>query len=194
MTKQAPSTSKTKKSTSKAMNPDLTGLTPSASDDNRSNQFAGLVAELPGESLTTNQGLLISDNQNSLRAGERGPTLLEDHILREKIMHFDHERIPERVVHARGAAAHGVFELYESMSKVTKAGFLQDAKSETPVFVRFSTVAGSRGSADLARDVRGFSVRFYTDEGNFDLVGNNIPVFFVQDAMKLAVFHYSVLV
>ena len=184
MAKQTPPTDQTKKSTSQAVNPDLTGLKPSTADKNRSDQFAGLVAELPGESLTTNQGLLISDNQNSLRAGERGPTLLEDHILREKIMHFDHERIPERVVHARGAAAHGVFELYDSMSEVTKAGFLQDVNTETPVFVRFSTVAGSRGSADLARDVRGFSVRFYTDEGNFDLVGNNIPVFFVQDAIK----------
>ena len=174
----------TKKTASQTVNPDLTGLTPSSADDNRSDQIAGLVAELPGESLTTNQGLLISDNQNSLRAGVRGPTLLEDHILREKIMHFDHERIPERVVHARGAAAHGVFEVYESMSEVTKAGFLQDTNTETPVFVRFSTVAGSRGSADTARDVRGFSVRFYTEEGNFDLVGNNIPVFFVQDAIK----------
>ncbi|MBC7624312.1 MAG: catalase [Aeromicrobium sp.] len=142
------------------------------------------MAQAPGKTLTTNQGLTISDNQNSLRSGARGPTLLEDHILREKIMHFDHERIPERVVHARGAAAHGVFELYDSMQGVTKAGFLQDVNVTTPVFVRFSTVAGSRGSADTARDVRGFSVRFYTSEGNFDLVGNNIPVFFVQDAIK----------
>ncbi len=170
----------------------LTGLTPSPSDANRSQQAASVVAELPGESLTTNQGLLISDNQNSLRAGVRGPTLLEDHILREKIMHFDHERIPERVVHARGAAAHGVFELYESMSKVTKAGFLNDTSVKTPVFVRFSTVAGSRGSADTARDVRGFAVRFYTEEGNFDLVGNNIPVFFVQDAIKFPDLIHSV--
>jgi len=162
----------------------LTGLDPSPADANRSEQAASALAQAPGESLTTNQGLRISDNQNSLRAGARGPTLLEDHILREKIMHFDHERIPERVVHARGAGAHGVFELYESMRKVTKAGFLQDPKVKTPVFVRFSTVAGSRGSADTARDVRGFSVRFYTPEGNFDLVGNNIPVFFVQDAIK----------
>ncbi|MES2500681.1 MAG: catalase [Pseudomonadota bacterium] len=147
---------------------------------------------MPGESLTTNQGLLISDNQNSLRAGVRGPSLLEDHILREKIMHFDHERIPERVVHARGAAAHGIFELYENMSKVTKAGFLNDTSVKTPVFVRFSTVAGSRGSADTARDVRGFAVRFYTEEGNFDLVGNNIPVFFVQDAIKFPDLIHSV--
>ncbi len=136
------------------------------------------------EFLTNNHGLRINDNQNSLKAGERGATLLEDFLMREKIMHFDHERIPERIVHARGSGAHGVFQVYESMAKVTKAGFLQDPKRETPVFVRFSTVAGSRGSSDLARDVRGFAVKFYTDEGNFDLVGNNIPVFFIQDAIK----------
>jgi catalase len=134
--------------------------------------------------LTTNHGVRINDNQNSLKAGSRGPTLLEDFIMREKITHFDHERIPERIVHARGSAAHGVFQVYESMEKVTRAGFLQDPSVETPVFVRFSTVAGSRGSTDLARDVRGFAVKFYTDEGNFDLVGNNIPVFFIQDSMK----------
>ena len=134
--------------------------------------------------LTTNQGLPISDNQNSLRAGERGPTLLEDFVLREKITHFDHERIPERIVHARGAGAHGYFQPYQSMKKVTKAAFLSDPAVRTPTFVRFSTVAGERGSVDLARDVRGFAVKFYTSEGNFDLVGNNIPVFFIQDAMK----------
>ncbi len=134
--------------------------------------------------LTTNHGVRINDNQNSLKAGERGPTLLEDFIFREKMTHFDHERIPERIVHARGSAAHGVFKLYKPLSKVTKAGFLNDTERETPVFVRFSTVAGSRGSTDLARDVRGFAVKFYTDEGNFDLVGNNMPVFFIQDAMK----------
>jgi len=127
---------------------------------------------------------LINDNNNSLKAGERGATLLEDFILREKITHFDHERIPERIVHARGSAAHGVFKLYKSLSKYTKAGFLNDVARETPVFVRFSTVAGSRGSTDLARDVRGFSVKFYTEEGIYDLVGNNMPVFFIQDAMK----------
>ncbi|MES2592821.1 MAG: catalase [Bacteroidota bacterium] len=137
-----------------------------------------------GEFLTTNQGLRINDNQNSLKSGERGSTLLEDFILREKITHFDHERIPERIVHARGSAAHGYFELYHSMNKYTKAGFLNDTKIKTPVFVRFSTVAGSRGSSDLARDARGFAVKFYTQEGNYDLVGNNIPVFFIQDAMK----------
>lgn len=134
--------------------------------------------------LTTNQGLRINDNQNSLKAGERGATLLEDFILREKITHFDHERIPERIVHARGVAAHGYFQVYKSMAKYTKAKFLCDPSRTTPVFVRFSTVAGFRGSTDLARDVRGFAVKFYTDEGNYDLVGNNIPVFFIQDAIK----------
>jgi catalase len=137
-----------------------------------------------GEFLTTNQGLRINDNQNTLKAGDRGPSLLEDFIMREKITHFDHERIPERIVHARGSAAHGFFELYENMSKYTKAGIFTDTSVKTPVFVRFSTVAGSRGSTDLARDVRGFSVKFYTQQGNYDLVGNNMPVFFIQDAMK----------
>ncbi len=134
--------------------------------------------------LTTNQGLPISDNQNSLKAGERGAVLLEDFILREKITHFDHERIPERIVHARGSGAHGYFQPYESQADVTMAKFLQDPKKRTELFARFSTVAGGAGSADLPRDVRGFSVKFYTEEGNFDLVGNNIPVFFIQDAMK----------
>lgn len=134
--------------------------------------------------LTTNQGLLINDDQNSLKAGDRGATLLEDFILREKITHFDHERIPERIVHARGSAAHGIFQLYEPIPQYTKAKFLNDASKPTPVFVRFSTVAGSRGSTDLARDVRGFAVKFYTEEGNYDLVGNNMPVFFIQDAIK----------
>jgi catalase len=137
-----------------------------------------------GQFLTTNQGVRINDDQNTLKAGERGPSLLEDFIFREKITHFDHERIPERVVHARGSAAHGVFRVSEDLSKYTKAGFLCDTEIETPVFVRFSTVAGSRGSTDLARDVRGFAVKFYTAEGNFDLVGNNMPVFFIQDAIK----------
>ncbi|WP_291144197.1 catalase [Flavobacterium sp. UBA7680] len=134
--------------------------------------------------LTTNQGVKINDNNNSLKSGERGPSLLEDFILREKITHFDHERIPERIVHARGSGAHGYFELYKTMEKYTKAGFLNNTSVKTPVFVRFSTVAGSRGSTDLARDVRGFAVKFYTQEGIFDLVGNNVPVFFIQDAMK----------
>jgi catalase len=134
--------------------------------------------------LTTNQGVQIPDNHNSLQAGLRGPTLLEDFILREKITHFDHERIPERAVHARGSGAHGWFEVYKSMSQFTCADFLQDPAVKTPVFVRFSTVAGSRGSADTVRDVRGFAVKFYTRQGNYDLVGNNIPVFFIQDAIK----------
>jgi catalase len=134
--------------------------------------------------LTTNQGVQVSDNQNSLKAGLRGPTLLEDFVLREKITHFDHERIPERIVHARGSAAHGYFECYEALTAVTRAAPFASKGKRTPVFVRFSTVAGERGSADTARDVRGFAVKFYTDEGNWDLVGNNIPVFFIQDAMK----------
>jgi len=134
--------------------------------------------------LTTNVGQPIATDQNSLKAGSRGPTLLEDFVLREKIQHFDHERIPERIVHARGAAAHGFFELYESLSDLTVAKVLTDTSLKTPVFVRFSTVAGSRGSADTARDVRGFAVKMYTPDGNWDLVGNNIPVFFIQDAIK----------
>jgi catalase len=137
-----------------------------------------------GQRLTTNHGVPVGDNQSSLKAGLRGPTLLEDFILREKITHFDHERIPERIVHARGSAAHGIFECYESMARFTRASIFAEAGKKTPVFVRFSTVAGERGSTDVARDVRGFAVKFYTDEGNWDLVGNNIPVFFIQDAMK----------
>jgi len=134
--------------------------------------------------LTTNLGVPVADNQHSLKAGLRGPALLEDFILREKITHFDHERIPERIVHARGSAAHGYFECYESMSSVTRASVFAEAGKRTPVFVRFSTVVGERGSPDTARDVRGFAVKFYTDQGNWDLVGNNMPVFFIQDAMK----------
>jgi len=145
-----------------------------------------------GPLLTTQQGLAISDNQNSLTTGERGPTLLEDFVLREKITHFDHERIPERIVHARGTAAHGYFECTKSMSRYTRADFLQKAGARIPVFARFSTVAGGAGSVDLPRDVRGFAVKFYTQEGNFDLVGNNIPVFFIQDAMKFPDLVHSV--
>lgn len=137
-----------------------------------------------GEALTTAQGLRVEDTDNSLRAGSRGPTLLEDHHLREKIMHFDHERIPERVVHARGAAAHGRFELFESLEDITSAAVLTDTSAVTRTFVRFSTVAGSRGSMDTARDVRGFAVKLYTSQGNWDLVGNNIPIFFIQDGIK----------
>ncbi|HAL72286.1 MAG TPA: catalase HPII, partial [Verrucomicrobiales bacterium] len=132
------------------------------------------------QTLTTNHGVPISDNQNSLKAGIRGPTLIEDFVLREKITHFDHERIPERIVHARGSGAHGYFQVYESLADITKAAFLQNPKTKTEVFARFSTVAGGAGSGDLPRDVRGFAVKFYTSEGNYDLVGNNIPVFFIQ--------------
>lgn len=137
-----------------------------------------------GRALTTNQGVAIADNQNSLKYGVRGPVLLEDFILREKITHFDHERIPERIVHARGSGAHGFFECYEPLTQYTRAAPFREKGKVTPVFVRFSTVQGERGSKDTARDVRGFAVKFYTDEGNWDLVGNNMPVFFIQDAMK----------
>jgi catalase len=142
--------------------------------------------------LTTNQGTPVSDNQNTLRTGDRGPSLLEDFVLREKITHFDHERIPERIVHARGSGAHGYFQPTQSMARLTKAKFLQDPKKRTEIFVRFSTVAGGAGSGDLPRDVRGFAVKFYTEEGNFDLVGNNIPIFFIQDAMKFPDLVHSV--
>ena len=152
---------------------------------NSSNQpLDGARADASGQVLTTNQGVPVADNQNSLKAGLRGPALLEDFVLREKITHFDHERIPERIVHARGSGAHGYFECYQPMTRVTRASLFSEAGKRTPVFVRFSTVAGERGSADTPRDVRGFAVKFYTDEGNWDLVGNNIPVFFIQDAMK----------
>jgi catalase len=137
-----------------------------------------------GEFLTTAQGVRLPDSDHSLKAGDRGPTLMEDFHLREKITHFDHERIPERVVHARGAAAHGVFESYGTAGAVTKAQFLAEKGRQTDVFVRFSTVLGSRGSADTVRDVRGFAVKFYTEQGTFDLVGNNMPVFFIQDGIK----------
>jgi catalase len=137
-----------------------------------------------GRGLTTNFGQPVADNQNALKAGLRGPTLWEDFVLREKITHFDHERIPERIVHARGSAAHGVFECHQSLAKYTRASFLSEKGKRTPVFVRFSTVAGERGSIDTPRDVRGFATKFYTDEGNFDIVGNNIPIFFIQDAIK----------
>lgn len=142
------------------------------------------IAEGDHPSLTTNQGVPLSDDQNSLRANPRGPTLLEDFILREKIMHFDHERIPERIVHARGTGVHGFFELTTSLKKYTTAKLLTEVGTKTPVFTRISTVAGGAGSADTPRDVRGFAVKFYTKEGNWDLVGNNIPVFFIQDAIK----------
>ncbi|WP_426293542.1 catalase [Dyadobacter endophyticus] len=153
-------------------------------ENDKVRSLAQHMEDSTGELMNTNTGVRVNDDQNSLKAGDRGASLLEDFILREKITHFDHERIPERVVHARGSGAHGVFKLYEPLAQYTKAQFLNDASIETPVFVRFSTVAGSRGSTDLARDVRGFAVKFYTQEGNFDLVGNNMPVFFIQDAIK----------
>jgi catalase len=140
--------------------------------------------EEPGEYMTTNQGIRVNNTDNSLHAGQRGPTLMEDFHLREKMTHFDRERIPERVVHARGTGAHGYFQPYESLAEYTKAKFLQDPSVKTPVFARFSTVTGFRGSADTVRDVRGFSVKFYTEDGNYDFVGNNIPVFFIQDGIK----------
>ena len=151
-------------------------------------QTAGAASSV----LTTQQGIPVADDQNSLHVGDRGPVALEDFHLREKIFHFDHERIPERVVHARGYGAHGYFETYESVADLTKADVLQRAGERTPAFVRFSTVAGSKGSADLARDVRGFAVKLYTQDGNWDLVGNNMPVFFVQDAIKFPDFVHAV--
>ena len=160
--------------------------------DKKIEQLSQYKSDGTDQPLTTNQGLKINDNQNSLKAGERGPTLLEDFIMREKITHFDHERIPERIVHARGVAAHGYFEVTDSLKEFTKAKFLTETGKKTPVFLRFSTVAGSRGSSDMARDVRGFAVKFYTDEGVYDMVGNNIPVFFIQDAIKFPDLIHSV--
>lgn len=144
------------------------------------------------KALTTQQGVVIADNQNSLKAGPRGPVLLEDFVLREKINHFDHERIPERVVHARGSAAHGYFELTESLEEYTTAKILTETGKQTPLFTRFSTVAGNKGSKDTPRDVRGFAVKIYTEEGNWDIVGNNMPIFFIQDAMKFPDFVHAV--
>ncbi|WP_256788199.1 catalase [Frankia sp. AvcI1] len=157
-----------------------------AAEDNAAEDNAARLAAPTQEGvyLTSAQGLRLPDTDHSLKVGERGPTLLEDFHLREKITHFDHERIPERVVHARGAAAHGVFESYGTAASVTKARFLAVKGRQTPVFTRFSAVLGSRGSADTVRDTRGFAVKFYTSEGNVDLVGNNIPVFFIQDGIK----------
>ncbi|WP_188205900.1 catalase [Alkalibacillus aidingensis] len=152
--------------------------------DAKDNQLNEYRNSSQGEKLTTNQGVRVSNTSESLKAGERGPTIMEDFHFREKMTHFDHERIPERVVHARGFGAHGYFQVYESMKDYTKAKFLQDPSVKTPVFVRFSTVVGSRGSADTVRDVRGFATKFYTEDGNFDLVANNMPVFFIQDAIK----------
>ena len=157
----------------------------------KSKQMNDHVVDSTDKVMTTNDGSLINDNNNTLKAGDRGPSLLQDHIYLDKLMHFDRERIPERVVHARGSGAHGVFEAKEDISELTVADFLKKG-TKTPVFVRFSTVAGFKGSTDLARDVRGFSVKFYTQEGNYDLVGNNIPVFFIQDAMNFPDLVHSV--
>ncbi|MFD1039102.1 catalase [Virgibacillus byunsanensis] len=153
-------------------------------ENSKNEQLGQYRVDDSDKKMTTNQGLKVSEDEFSLTAGERGPTLMEDFHFREKLTHFDHERIPERVVHARGFAAHGEFELYESMKQYTKAKFLQDTSKKTSVFVRFSTVVGSRGSADTVRDVRGFATKFYTEEGNYDLVANNMPVFFIQDGIK----------
>ncbi len=163
-----------------------------ANTTQKTEQLDSVRDDATNEALTTNQGVKIADNQNSLRAGIRGSTLLEDFILREKITHFDHERIPERIVHARGVGAHGYFQAYEGNERFTKAGFLTDPSIQTPIFVRFSTVQGPRGSADTVRDIRGFAIKFYTQEGNFDLVGNNAPVFFVQDGIKFPDFVHAV--
>ncbi|RZA31516.1 MAG: catalase, partial [Lysobacteraceae bacterium] len=165
----------------------MSGIKPKVSQSSaQTGQGGELHQHAGGEHppLTTNQGIVVADNQNSLKPALRGPTLLEDFVLREKIMHFDHERIPERIVHARGSAAHGYFELTHSLAEHTRARVLSEVGTRTPVFVRFSTVAGGAGSVDTPRDVRGFSVKLYTQEGNWDLVGNNIPVFFIQDAIK----------
>ncbi len=163
-----------------------------ANTTQKTEQLDSVRDDATKEALTTNQGVKIADNENSLRAGIRGSTLLEDFILREKITHFDHERIPERIVHARGVGAHGYFQAYEGNERLTKAGFLTDPSIQTPIFVRFSTVQGPRGSADTVRDIRGFAIKFYTQEGNFDLVGNNAPVFFVQDGIKFPDFVHAV--
>jgi catalase len=179
-----PAPKKAKKPSRETPNPQPADPTAVNPVNDKVQKLAPHTADATDAIMTTNHGVPINDDNNTLKAGNRGPSLLEDFIFREKMTHFDHERIPERIVHARGSGAHGVFRVYESQSALTKAAFLNDPAVETPVFVRFSTVAGSRGSTDLARDVRGFAVKFYTRQGNFDLVGNNMPVFFIQDAMK----------
>ncbi len=173
------------------VNPGSAGQ-PAHGRDAKDHQLDRFRAAPEYDALTTDQGVRVDDTDNALRAGDRGPTLLEDFHNREKITHFDHERIPERVVHARGAGAYGYFEPYESMARYTVADFLQEPGRRTPVFVRFSTVQGPRGSADTVRDVRGFATKFYTREGNYDLVGNNMPVFFIQDAIKFPDFVHAV--
>jgi catalase len=154
------------------------------SEDSKEKDLKEFHEDSQDQYLTTNQGVRVNHTDNSLKAGDRGPTLMEDFHFREKMTHFDHERIPERVVHARGFGVHGFFQVYQPCAITRWPKFLQDPSASTPVFVRFSTVVGSRGSADTVRDVRGFAVKFYTQQGNYDLVGNNIPVFFIQDAIK----------
>src|SRR5580704_7772720 len=178
MKKQAQSPKRTAKKTSRASTKQSTDTTTGTGGE--LHQLAG--GQHP--SMTTQIGAIVRDDENSLKAGDRGPTVLEDHILLEKIQHFDHERIPERIVHARGFGAHGYFELTKPLKGISRAAIFNEVGVKTPVFVRFSTVAGNEGSSDMARDVRGFAVKFYTKEGNWDLVGNNIPVFFIQDAIK----------
>ncbi|NVJ23358.1 catalase [Myxococcus sp. AM011] len=174
------------------MPPRRTPSKPTPPPPSKTEQLEPYRAHQEDTVLTTDQGIRISDTDNSLKAGLRGPTLLEDFHFREKMMRFDHERIPERAVHARGAGAHGYFQVYESLERYTQARFLTDPSLRTPVFVRFSTVGGSRGSADTVRDVRGFATKFYTPEGNYDLVGNNMPVFFIQDGIKFPDFVHAV--
>jgi len=162
----------------------MPGMQEHPTESEKAEQLRAGAERSEGTRLTTQTGVPLEDNQNQLKAGRRGPVLMEDFAFREKMMHFDHERIPERVVHPRGSGAHGYFQVYEPLGDLTTAAFLQDPSAKTPVFVRFSTVVGFRGSADTVRDVRGFATKFYTPEGNFDLVGNNMPVFFIQDAIK----------
>ncbi|CAH2804344.1 MAG: Catalase KatE-intracellular protease (EC [uncultured Caballeronia sp.] len=188
-----PTSKKNGGATAPSKNASAVARTPSQNNTNtKLDSLEQFRSDATNQALTTNQGVKVSDNQNTLKAGPRGPSLLEDFIIREKITHFDHERILERIVHARGSAAHGVFKPYKAHTDLTKAAFLQDPNKETPVYVRFSTVQGSRGSADTVRDVRGFAVKLYTEEGNFDLVGNNMPVFFIQDAIKFPDFVHAV--
>lgn len=179
--------------------PHYSSLGTSPNDEERKRESSSKISETAsyrqcaqGHPLTTDHGVKIANNQSSLKVGENGPTLMQDFLLMEKMAHFDRERIPERVVHARGSGAYGVFRPYRSMKEWTKAGFLQDPEEETPVFVRFSTVQGFRGSPDTVRDIRGWATKFYTREGNFDLVGNNTPVFFIQDALKFPDFVHAV--
>ena len=188
----APATGTKQTSGSGKGKPKKAAPAPTVGNGGEAHQQAMLGSTPNSGPMTTNHGVTISDNQNSLKAGARGPVLLEDFVLREKIFHFDHERIPERVVHARGTGAHGVFECTRAIPELTKAAPFQKVGKRTELFARFSTVAGGAGSVDTPRDVRGFAVKFYTDEGNWDLVGNNIPVFFIQDAIKFPDLIHSV--